>query len=393
MNVFRKLLIASFTLATVTAFAQDKNFVGSKDGNFVLNGQPFKFVGTNNYYLHYKNNTAIDDVFKQANDMGVKVIRMWAFGDGEKTKAQNNFSIQPKMGDFTTRNGEVDGLERIDYSIAQAQKNGIKLILVLTNYWEDFGGMEEYKKWNNLANREDFYTNPKAKEAYKNFVKMMLNRKNTYTGVEYKNDPTIFAWELANEPRNEKDKTTKEVTNWAKEMSEYIKSIDKNHMVSVGDEGFLAGKEKGSKNEGNWAYDGSTGINWEELIQIPTVDFGTVHLYPEHWGISKDNYTDWGTKYIVDHAKIAKKYSKPFILEEYGITESAGLNRPEIYEIWNNAVFENGGDGTMFWILTGVDPEHASGVYENYDGFRVMNDGTELPKKIKEIATKINNGN
>ena len=152
-------------------------------------------------------------------------------------------------------------------------------------------------------------------------------------------------------------------------------------------------KEKGSKNEGNWAYDGSTGINWEELIQIPTVDFGTVHLYPEHWGISKDNYTDWGTKYIVDHAKIAKKYSKPFILEEYGITESAGLNRPEIYEIWNNAVFENGGDGTMFWILTGVDPEHASGVYENYDGFRVMNDGTELPKKIKEIATKINNGN
>ena len=142
MNVFRKLLIASFTLATVTAFAQDKNFVGSKDGNFVLNGQPFKFVGTNNYYLHYKNNTAIDDVFKQANDMGVKVIRMWAFGDGEKTKAQNNFSIQPKMGDFTTRNGEVDGLERIDYSIAQAQKNGIKLILVLTNYWEDFGGME-----------------------------------------------------------------------------------------------------------------------------------------------------------------------------------------------------------------------------------------------------------
>lgn len=391
MKIFKELFLSTFILGSVVTLGVTDEFVQRRDKDFVLNGKEFKFVGTNNYYLHYKNNQAIDDVFKQANDMGIKVIRMWGFGDGEKTKIQNNFSIQPTMGDYQTRNGEVDGLERMDYSIAQAKKYGIKVILVLTNYWEDFGGMEEYKKWNNLEKKEDFYTNEKAKEAYKNYVLMLLNRKNQYTGIEYKNDPTIFAWELANEPRNPENKTAKQVTEWAKEMSSYIKSIDKNHMVSVGDEGFLSGKEKGYKNEGNWAYDGSQGINWKELIQIPTIDFGTIHLYPEHWGISKENYEEWGKKYIIDHSKIADKYNKPFILEEYGIGDKSGLDRVKIYEEWNKVFFENGGDGAMFWILTGVDPEHASGIYENYDGFRVMNDGTDVPEKLKEIANKLNN--
>ena len=37
-------------------------------------------------------------------------------------------------------------------------------------------------------------------QAYKNYITTLLNRKNTITGVYYRDDPIIFALELANEP-------------------------------------------------------------------------------------------------------------------------------------------------------------------------------------------------
>ena len=46
------------------------------------------------------------------------------------------------------------------------------------------------------AQKELFYTDSRCKQAYKNYVNMLLQRTNTYTGVQYKNDPTIFSFEL-----------------------------------------------------------------------------------------------------------------------------------------------------------------------------------------------------
>ena len=36
---------------------------------------------------------------------------------------------------------------------------------------------------------------------YHDFIETVMMRENTITGVLYKDDPTIMAWQLANEPR------------------------------------------------------------------------------------------------------------------------------------------------------------------------------------------------
>lgn len=75
-------------------------------------------------------------------------------------------------------------------------------------------------------------------QAYKNYVSKILMRKNTITGVNYREDPTIFALELANEPRcndgYEASLSLKPgtiVRAWVAEMAAYIRSLDPNHMV------------------------------------------------------------------------------------------------------------------------------------------------------------------
>jgi mannan endo-1,4-beta-mannosidase len=56
-------------------------FVQTSGTQFVLEGEPFRIVGANNYYLMYKSNTMIDAVFEAAANMNLNVIRTWGFLD------------------------------------------------------------------------------------------------------------------------------------------------------------------------------------------------------------------------------------------------------------------------------------------------------------------------
>lgn len=40
-------------------------------------------------------------------------------------------------------------------------------------------------------------------------MQAILTRKNSINGLAYKDDPTIFAWELINEPRSQNDSSGK----------------------------------------------------------------------------------------------------------------------------------------------------------------------------------------
>jgi mannan endo-1,4-beta-mannosidase len=53
----------------------------------------------------------------------------------------------------------------------------------------------------------DFYTDDIIKAWYQQYVSLLVLRNNTITGVLYRDDPTILAWELINEPSVPADDT------------------------------------------------------------------------------------------------------------------------------------------------------------------------------------------
>ncbi len=77
----------------------------------------------------------------------------------------------------------------------------MKVIVVLTNNWKEFGGMDQYVRWRGGGHHDDFYTDATIRGWYRAWVAHLLNRRNVYTGRLYKDEPAIFAWELANELR------------------------------------------------------------------------------------------------------------------------------------------------------------------------------------------------
>ena len=150
-----------------------------------------------------------------------------------------------------------------DYAVAEAGKRGIRLLVAFANYWQHYGGADAYNRWSFLAGegrcdgelacRDDFFSDPYARRLYKNHVAAVIGRVNTFTGVRYRDDPAIFGWNLMNEPRSTKDLTVEVRSSsdksleynvssntgdalqaWIEEMTQHVKSLDPNHLLTVG---------------------------------------------------------------------------------------------------------------------------------------------------------------
>lgn len=63
-------------------------------------------------------------------------------------------------------------------------------------------------------------------------------------------------------------------------MASYVKSIDGNHLLEAGLEGFYA-QSAAQKQQNN--PDFLVGTDFIENNQIPGIDFATVHSYPDQW--------------------------------------------------------------------------------------------------------------
>lgn len=362
------------------SFGEIKSFVTQNGSQFYLDGKPFRFAGSNNYYMHYGSHEMIDSVLDDAVDMGITVLRVWGFMDGP----HHGHAAQIKPFDYNVPKDVESAFEKLDYTVMGAKKRGIRLVIALTNNWDDFGGIPQYVKWFGGKHHDDFYTDKRIIDCYKSYVKHLISHENQYTHVVNSNEPAIMTWELGNEPRCQSDKSGETLYKWAEEMSLYVHSLAPKQLVALGSEGFFA-----RAGDPDWTYNGNDGVDWDRIITIPSINYGTFHLYPKTW--SKDNAEQWGTRWILEHAKAARKAQKPAVLEEYGIGRDEPQNREFIYRKWTKTAFDEGINGTMVWILTGKDPSKSDGLYPDYDGFRVLNGDGLLQKILKDHSKDMRN--
>lgn len=79
----------------------------------------------------------------------------------------------------------------------------MRVILTLADTWLDVDSKPAYMAWCGISNPDDFYTSGCARQLFQQHAAAMASRKNSANGRMYREDPTIFAWDLLNEPRCE----------------------------------------------------------------------------------------------------------------------------------------------------------------------------------------------
>ena len=347
-------LVASRNSASNTPKDQ---FVRQRGGRFVVAGKPFRFVGANVAVMYRDEDRArMPETMREAAQAGIKVVRVWAFGEGgpNDVKPMADFADWPRDFYFRRAPGEwnENAFVQLDKVIAEAAKNNIYVQLCLTNWWRDTGGVTQYLRWAGINDAADdsykfginnekailFYSNSETRRLYREHLEKLATRKNTITGVNYRDDPAIFGWELMNEAQVITGRWG-ERRAWFEEMSAYLKSLDPNHLIAPGAWGYRSSSER---------------REWLDDHAIPTIDYCDVHSYPRD---DHDSFVDSPKalqEFIENRAAAAYSLRKPLVLGEFGMGVE-GYNGASQLEWWR-AFFEGnaraGAGGAMFWILT-----------------------------------------
>jgi len=343
----------------------DNQFVIIQNKLFVENGSPFFFYGSGSFWVNMLDeDSELDATFSNIAGAGIKVVRAWAFNDVSAKPAAGVYFQILQDGKATINDGP-DGLQQLDKVVASAEKFGIKLIFTLTNNWnperplpptaigrrnndgsprgltfDDYGGMDAYvRAFHPQGTHDLFYTDPTIIQAFKNYISSVV--------PHFANSPTILAWELANDPRcsstlpASSSCNPQTITKWVADIAGFVKQLDPNHLVTAGDGGFYClgcpklyapsnAKAKRDFSPTGPAFDGSFGVDTEDIIAIPCIDFGSFQLFPDQVQYFTDtpaNHTianiGVGNAWATRHSDTATSSGKPEVLTAFAIDQTS----------------------------------------------------------------------
>ena len=306
------------------------DFVQVKDGHFVRHGEPYYYVGTNFWYGAILGSEGQGGDRKRLcreldkmKSLGIDNLRILVGSDGKrgvKTKVEPTLQEAPGVYNDTILAG-------LDYLLMQMEKRKMVAVLYLNNSWEGSGGYGYYLEQAGLGQAprpneagysafmqfvSQYASCEKAHQLFYDYVRFIIGRTNRYTHRRYVDDPAIMSWQIGNEPRAFSKEALPAFERWLAEASSLIRSLDSNHLISIG-------------SEGSWGCENDIAC-YERICADKNVDYCNIHLWPYNWSWARKEHLveDLGVsckntkEYIDAHLSVCARIGKPVVMEEFG---------------------------------------------------------------------------
>lgn len=341
-----------------------QNFITVERDNLKDGKENFRFISYNIPNLHYiedylrfdvsspwklPDEFEIRDALRTIKQVGGNATRMYVLSvrkEGESEKIIRHVEAPGKFNE--------DAFRALDKVMQIANEEKVRVILPLVDNWWWWGGPKEYAAFRGKDAKE-FWTDSLLISDFKKTVDFIVNRKNTYTGVLYKEDKALLGWETGNELECP--------FSWNAQIAKYIKSLDKNHLV-------IEGTHRKQL--------------IEEAIQDTNIDVLSTHHYTQRAETIEN---------ILKNKSLSMG-KKPYFVGEFGF-----MPTPDIKAVLDSVIDKNV-SGILIWSLRGHNSEggfyyHSSdngGTAYRWPGFEngASYDEKNLMKVMRESAYKIN---
>lgn len=376
----------------------EDTFIRVENGQFIRDDKPYYYIGTNYWYGAVLGSSGQEGnrerLLRELDEMaahGIDNLRILAGAegpDGEPRRVSPALQVSP--GQYNDKL-----LEGLDFVLSEMAKRKMVAVLFLNNAWEWSGGFAQYLNWNGygpipypevngtwsefMSYSGEFNNCQPCQDMYFNHLEFMLKRVNRFTGKAYNEDPTIMAWELANEPRAFSDANKPALLEWVNKTAAFIKKIAPDQLVTTG-------------TEGSWGCENDLEL-FEKIHTSSNVDYLTMHIWPYNWSwLKPDNMAgtielaiERTNRYMEEHIEVAKKLQKPIVFEEFGLPRDSFVFVPgspvtirdRFYTFSFEKVFESAKNngvmaGANFWAFSGEGqpaPERKKNMWQTGDDY------------------------
>ena len=295
-----------------------------------------------------------EDIILSAKQLGGRVVRTYTLRVKSSSDITNGVGGTKAIQGIGVYNETQ--LVQLDRALQLANKHGVRLIIPFIDNWQWNGGVADFAAFRGKT-RDSFFTDTQLIADFKNVLTFLLNRVNTLTGVAYKNDPAVLAWQLGNELcigelQNWAATNYRQTppSSWAREMANHIRGIDSNHLIM----------------DGYWSNRANYGGNWDDsLLGIRYLDIMNVHYYGGESSTAVD--TEYSRR-MAGNANNAFNSGKAAIIDEFGIA------RRRIMQLVQNAISTTTGAekylaGVLMWSIRSQSSRGGALVHNEYAGF------------------------